>query len=89
MPMTIKDVARESGVNFPTVQDKPSAGGGLYDRTREHAVTGVNYRPDHVARGLLTVRLHSSEHHVSAVGIVEWQSCQAAPAARTRALQET
>jgi len=62
MPVTIKDVARESGVNISTVSRALNNDYGVNDRTREH-VTAVaarlGYHPNRVARGLVTGRTHS------------------------------
>ena len=62
MPVTIKDVARESGVNISTVSRALNKGNGVNDRTREHVfavAARLNYRPNRVARGLVTGRSHS------------------------------
>jgi hypothetical protein len=62
MAVTIKDVARESGVNISTVSRALNNGYGVNDETREHVVTvaaRLNYRPNRVARGLVTGRTHS------------------------------
>ena len=62
MPITIKDVARESGVNISTVSRALSGAYGVHQETREHVVAvaaRLNYRPNRVARGLVTGRSHS------------------------------
>jgi LacI family transcriptional regulator len=62
MAVTIKDVARESGVNISTVSRALNNGYGVNDRTREHVMSvavRLNYRPNRVARGLVTGRSHS------------------------------
>ena len=62
MPVTIKDVARESGVNISTVSRALNNGYGVNGRTREHVLSvavRLNYRPNRVARGLVTGRSHS------------------------------
>jgi hypothetical protein len=62
MPVTIKDVARESGVNISTVSRALNNGYGVNDQTREHVIAvaaRLNYRPDRIARGLATGRSHS------------------------------
>jgi len=62
MPATIKDVARESGVNISTVSRALNNGYGVNDQTREHVVAvaaRLNYRPNRIARGLVTGRSHS------------------------------
>ncbi len=62
MGATIKDVARESGVNISTVSRALNNGYGVSPETREHvlAIAGrLNYRPNRVARGLVTGRSHS------------------------------
>jgi LacI family transcriptional regulator len=62
MPVTIKDVARESGVNVSTVSRALNGGYGVHAETRE-MVTAVarrlGYRPNLVARGLVTGRSHT------------------------------
>jgi DNA-binding LacI/PurR family transcriptional regulator len=62
MPVTIKDVARESGVNISTVSRALNNGYGINDQTREHVIAvaaRLNYRPNRIARGLVTGRSHS------------------------------
>ncbi len=62
MPVTIKDVARESGVNISTVSRALNNGYGVNAQTRELVVSvarRLNYRPNSVARGLVTGRSHS------------------------------
>jgi LacI family transcriptional regulator len=62
MPVTIKDVARESGVNISTVSRALNNGYGVNDQTREHVISvaaRLNYRPNRIARGLVTGRSHS------------------------------
>src|SRR6266852_5228842 len=62
MPVTIKDVARESGVNISTVSRALNNGYGVNDQTREHVIAvaaRLNYRLNRVARGLVTGRSHS------------------------------
>src|SRR5580700_8480382 len=62
MPATIKDVARESGVNISTVSRALNNGYGVNDQTREHVIAvaaRLNYRPNRIARGLVTGRSHS------------------------------
>jgi DNA-binding LacI/PurR family transcriptional regulator len=59
MPVTIKDVARESGVNISTVSRALNDEYGVHPSTREHVITVANrlkYRPNRVARGLVTGR---------------------------------
>ncbi len=59
MPVTIKDVARESGVNISTVSRALNDEYGVHPETRELvlAVAGrLKYRPNRVARGLVTGR---------------------------------
>src|SRR5882724_1895604 len=58
----IKDVARESGVTISTVSRALNNGYGVNELTRERVVavaTRLNYRPNRVARGLVTGRSHS------------------------------
>jgi DNA-binding LacI/PurR family transcriptional regulator len=62
MPVTIKDVARESGLNISTVSRALNNENGVNDQTREHVfavAARLNYRPNRVARGLVTGRSHS------------------------------
>jgi LacI family transcriptional regulator len=62
MPVTIKDVARESGVNTSTVSRALNNIYGVNDETRKHVLevaTRLNYRTNQVARGLVTGRLHT------------------------------
>ncbi len=62
MGVTIKDVARESGVNISTVSRALNNGYGVNQQTREHVLAvavRLNYRPNRVARGLVTGRSHS------------------------------
>jgi DNA-binding LacI/PurR family transcriptional regulator len=62
MAITIRDVARESGVNVSTVSRALNNEYGVHRRTRELvvAVAGrLNYSPNRVARGLVTGRSHS------------------------------
>jgi LacI family transcriptional regulator len=60
--VTIKDVARESGVNISTVSRALNNGYGVNEQTRKHVVAvaaRLNYRLNRVARGLVTGRSHS------------------------------
>jgi LacI family transcriptional regulator len=62
MPVTIKDVARESGVNISTVSRALNDEYGVHPETREHVLavaTRLHYRPNRVARGLVTGRSNS------------------------------
>jgi LacI family transcriptional regulator len=62
MSVTIKDVARESGVNISTVSRALNNSYGVNDETRQHVLAVANrlqYRPNRVARGLVTGRSHS------------------------------
>jgi LacI family transcriptional regulator len=57
MAVTIKDVARESGVNISTVSRALNHGYGVNEQTRERVVAvaaRLDYRPNRVARGLLS-----------------------------------
>src|SRR5437763_1202484 len=62
MAVTIKDVARESGVNVSTVSRALNGEYGVHTDTRE-MVTAIakrlGYRPNGVARGLVTGRSHT------------------------------
>ena len=62
MAVTIKDVARESGVNVSTVSRALNGEYGVRADTREHVVAvaeRLRYRPNRVARGLVTGRSHT------------------------------
>ena len=62
MAVTIKDVARESGVNVSTVSRALNGEYGVHADTREHVVAvaeRLRYRPNRVARGLVTGRSHT------------------------------
>jgi LacI family transcriptional regulator len=62
MPVTIKDVARESGVNVSTVSRALNGEYGVHSTTREHVMTiaqRLGYRPNRVARGLVTGKSHT------------------------------
>jgi LacI family transcriptional regulator len=59
MPVTIKDVARESGVNISTVSRALNDEYGVHPETRQLVVEvakRLKYRPNRVARGLVTGR---------------------------------
>jgi LacI family transcriptional regulator len=59
MPVTIKDVALESGVNISTVSRALNNAYGVNDETRKHVMEvarRIKYRPNYVARGLVTGR---------------------------------
>ena len=62
MPATIKDVARESGVNVSTVSRALNGGYGVHSETRQlvrDVAERLRYRPNRVARGLVTGRAHT------------------------------
>jgi DNA-binding LacI/PurR family transcriptional regulator len=62
MPVTIKDVARESGVNVSTVSRALNGEYGVHAETREMVAAvakRLGYRPNRVARGLVTGRSHT------------------------------
>jgi LacI family transcriptional regulator len=62
MPVTIKDVARESGVNVSTVSRALNGSYGVHSETRELVIAvaeRLRYRPNRVARGLVTGRSRS------------------------------
>jgi len=62
MAVTIKDVARESGVNISTVSRALNNGYGVKDQTRKHVIAvaaRLKYRANRIARGLVTGRSHS------------------------------
>jgi LacI family transcriptional regulator len=59
MAITIKDIARESGVNISTVSRSLNGNYGVHRNTRERVLAvahRLNYRPNRVARGLATGR---------------------------------
>ncbi len=61
-PVTIKDVARESGVNISTVSRALSGAYGVHPATRELVLAvaqRLSYRPNRVARAMVTGRSHS------------------------------
>ncbi|MCU1233383.1 MAG: transcriptional regulator, LacI family [Candidatus Solibacter sp.] len=62
MAITIKDVARESGVNVSTVSRALNGEYGVHSDTRELVLAvaeRLQYRPNRVARGLVTGRSHT------------------------------
>src|SRR6266567_1020622 len=62
MAITIKDVARESGVNVSTVSRALNGEYGVHAETREHVqavAQRLSYRPNRVARGLVTGKSHT------------------------------
>src|SRR6266568_3298380 len=62
MAITIKDVARESGVNVSTVSRALNGEYGVHSETRELVLAvaqRLQYRPNRVARGLVTGRSHT------------------------------
>jgi LacI family transcriptional regulator len=62
MAVTIKDVARESGVNVSTVSRALNGEYGVHAETREMVAAiaqRLGYRPNRVARGLVTGRSHT------------------------------
>src|SRR5882724_8949923 len=62
MQVTIKDVARESGVNVSTVSRALNGVYGVHPETRELVIAAaerLHYRPNRIARGLVTGRSHT------------------------------
>jgi LacI family transcriptional regulator len=62
LEVTLKDVAREAGVNLSTASRSMNNAYGVHPKTREHVLAvaqRMNYRPNQVARGLATGRSHS------------------------------
>lgn len=62
MATTIKDIARESGVNISTVSRALNDAYGVHRETRGNILavaTRLNYYPNRVARGLKTQRSHT------------------------------
>jgi DNA-binding LacI/PurR family transcriptional regulator len=75
----IKEVARESGVNISIVSGVFNNGYGVNELTRECVVavaTRFNYRPNRLARGLVTGQI--PEHRLLGVELIKRQSCQEA-----------
>ena len=59
MPVTMRDVARESGVSIKTVSRVVNQQGEIRDETRKRVLTAIDklgYRPSKVARALVTRR---------------------------------
>ncbi len=62
MPVTLKDVAREAGLNLSTVSRSLTGAYGVHERTRKRVLEiaeRLQYRPNRVARGLVTGRSHT------------------------------
>ncbi len=62
MPVTLKDVAKEAGVNLSTVSRSLSGGYGVHQATRRRVLEiaeRLQYRPNRVARGLVTGCSHT------------------------------
>src|SRR5690349_4683911 len=62
MSITIKDVARESGVNVSTVSRALTGAYGVHPQTRElvlKVAARLKYQPNRVARGLVTGSSHT------------------------------
>src|SRR5512140_1242573 len=62
MAVTLKDVAREAGVDLSTVSRSLSVSYGVHEETRKRVLEvaeRLNYRPNRVARGLVTGRSHT------------------------------
>jgi LacI family transcriptional regulator len=62
MSATLKDIARESGLNPSTVSRALSGGYGVHEKTREKVLAiaeKLNYHPNLIARGLVTGRSHT------------------------------
>ena len=62
MAITIKDIARESGVNISTVSRALNDAYGVHQETRGHVLAvaaRLNYHPNRIARGLKTRRSHT------------------------------
>src|SRR3954462_1088230 len=61
-PVTMKDVARESGGDISTVSRALNNAYGVNEETRAHVIAvaaRLNYRLNRVARGLVTGRSHT------------------------------
>ena len=59
MPVTLKDVAKKAGVSIKTVSRVVNEQGEISDSTRRHVmeiIQELGYRPNRLARGLLTGR---------------------------------
>jgi LacI family transcriptional regulator len=62
MPVTLKDVAQEAGVNLSTASRSLNGSYGVHERTRQRVLETarrLQYRPNRVARGLATGRSHT------------------------------
>jgi DNA-binding LacI/PurR family transcriptional regulator len=62
MAVTLKDVAREAGVNLSTASRSVSGAYGVHKTTRAKVLAvaeRLNYQPNRVARGLVTGRSHT------------------------------
>ncbi len=62
MAVTLKDVAREAGVDLSTVSRSLSGSYGVHEETRKRVLEiaeRLNYRPNRIARGLVTGRSHT------------------------------
>ena len=59
---TLKEVATEAGVNVSTASRALSGGYGVHDKTRNRVLAvarRLGYRPNLIARGLVTGRTHT------------------------------
>jgi len=62
MSVTLKDVAREAGFNLSTVSRSLSGSYGVHQQTRKRVLEvaeRLHYRPNRIARGLVTGRSHT------------------------------
>ncbi|MDP2996609.1 MAG: LacI family DNA-binding transcriptional regulator [Bryobacterales bacterium] len=62
MAVTLKDVAREAGVDLSTVSRSLSGSYGVHEETRKRVLEvaeRLHYRPNRIARGLVTGRSHT------------------------------
>ena len=62
MTTTLKDIAKEAGVDLSTVSRSVSGVAGVHPKTRERVLAvaqRMNYQPNRIARGLVTGRTHT------------------------------
>src|ERR1035437_2013529 len=62
MTTTIKDIAREAGLNISTVSRALNNAYGVHEQTRNHVIAvaaRLGYQPNRMARSLVTGRSHS------------------------------
>ena len=75
MAATLKDIARQAGLNLSTVSRSLSGSYGVRDETRKRVLEvaeRLNYRPNRISRGLVTFQ----GGRVFGVELVERESVQ-------------